>query len=171
MKRTIYFLTFTLLVFLLSSFKILDKTPIKSKKKLLKGTWEVTNIKFVGDKGLYKANLFEIADSPCFNGSQWIFIPNNGSGKFTVNSSAHCETSSHRIHWSYAESDGGSAVMQFKFVNDKNKPLDSANRGYRVNIENLDATSMEMRIATTYEGNPFDVVMTFSKVSGDISLK
>ena len=84
MKRTIYFLTFTLLVFLLSSFKILDKTPIKSKKKLLRGTWEVTNIKFVGDKGLYKANLFEIADSPCFNGSQWIFIPNNGSGKFTV---------------------------------------------------------------------------------------
>jgi len=171
MKRTIYFLTFTLLVFLLSSFKTLDKTPIKSKKKLLKGTWEVTNIKFVGDKGLYKANLFEIADSPCFNGSQWIFIPNNGSGKFTVNSSAHCETSSHRIHWSYAESDDGTAVMQFKFVNEKNKPLDSANRGYQVNLENLDADSMEMRIATTYEGNPFDVVMTFSKVSGDISLK
>jgi hypothetical protein len=171
MKKTIYFLTFALLVFLLSSFKTLDKNPTKSKKKLLKGTWEVTNIRFVGDKGLYKANLFEIADSPCFNGSQWIFIPNNGSGKFTINSSAHCETSTHRIHWSYSESEDGNAVMQFKFVNEKNKPLDSANRGYRVNIENLDAAGMEMRIATTYEGNPFDVVMTFSKVSGDVNLK
>ena len=171
MKRTIYFLTFTLFMFLLSSSKTISENPIKSKKKLLKGTWEVINIKFVGDKGLYKANLFEIADSPCFNGSQWIFIPNNGSGKFTVNSSAHCETSTHRIHWSYAESEDGTAVMQFKFVNEKNKPLDPANRGYRVNLENLDEANMEMRIATTYEGNPFDVVMTFSKVSADISLK
>ena len=41
--------------------------------------------------------------------------------------------------------------MQFKFINEKNKPLDSANRGYQVNLENLDATSMEMRIATTYD--------------------
>ena len=171
MKNTIYFLTFTLLVFLLSSSKTINENPIKSKKKLLKGTWEVTNIKFVGDKGLYKANLFDIADSPCFNGSQWIFIPNNGSGKFTVNSSAHCEASTHRIHWSYAESEDGTAVIQFKFVNEKNKPLDSANRGYRVNIENLDEADMEMRIPTTYEGSPFDVVMTFSKVSADISLK
>ncbi len=171
MKRTIYFLTFTLFVFLLSSSKTISENPIKSKKKLLKGTWEVTNIKFVGDKGLYKANLFEIADSPCFNGSQWIFIPNNGSGKFTVNSSAHCEASTHRIHWSYAESEDGTALMQFKFVNEKNKPLDPANRGYRVNIENLDEAHMEMRIATIYEGNPFDVVMTFSKVSDNVKLK
>jgi len=171
MKKAIYFLTFTLLVSLLSSFNILDETPIKSNKKLLKGTWEVTNIRFVGDKGLYKANLFEIADSPCFNGSQWIFVPNNGSGKFTVNSSAHCETSTHRIHWSYIESDDETAIMQFKFVNNKNKPLDPENRGYRVNIENLDAASMEMRITTTYEGNPFDVVMTFSKVSSKVRLK
>lgn len=171
MKKTIYFLTFTLLVFLLSSSKTIDVSPAKSKKKLLKGTWEVTNIRFVGDKGLYKANLFDVADSPCFNESQWILVPNNGSGKFTLNSSAHCEASIHKIHWSYAEADDGTAVMQFKFVNEKNKPLDPANRGYRVKIENLDAASFEMRIATTYKGNPFDVVMTFSKVSDNVKLK
>ena len=171
MKKTTFFLTFTLLLFLLSSFKTIEENPVKSKKKLLKGTWEVTNIKFVGDKGLYKANLFGVADSPCFNGSQWIFIPNNGSGKFTVNSSAHCEASTHRIHWSYAESDDGTAVMQFKYVDEKNKPIDAANRGYKLQIDQLDAAAMEIRIATTYEGNPFDVVMTFSKVSEDISLK
>ncbi|NOQ91169.1 MAG: hypothetical protein GQ552_00470 [Flavobacteriaceae bacterium] len=171
MKKTIYFLTFTLLVFLLSSSKTIDVNLAKSKKKLLKGTWEVTNIRFVGDKGLYKANLFDEADSPCFNGSQWILVPNNGSGKFTLNSSAHCEASINRIHWSYAEADDGTAVMQFKFVNEKNKPLDPENRGYRVNIENLDAASFEMRIPTTYKGNPFDVVMTFSKVSDNVKLK
>ncbi len=171
MKKTIYLLTFTSLLFLLSSFIPIDGNLMKSKKKLLKGTWEVTNIKFVGDKGLYKANLFGIADSPCFNGSQWIFVPNNGSGKFTINSSAHCDASTHRIHWSYSESEDGTAIMQLKFVNEKNKPLDPANRGYQLNIDQLDASSMEMRIPTTYEGNPFDVVMTFSKISEEVSLK
>ena len=171
MKKITLFLTLTIFLSLLSFTKINEETPSKSKKKLLKGTWEVTNIKFVGDKGLYKANLFGVADSPCFKGSQWIFIPNNGSGKFTINSSEHCEASSHRIHWSYSESDDGTAVMQFKFVNEKNKPIDPANRGYVLAIDQLEASAMEIRIATTYEGNPFDVVMTFSKVSEDINLK
>ena len=155
---------------LLSSKSITDNA-LKSKKKLLKGTWEVTNIRFVGDKGLYKANLFGIADSPCFKGSQWILVPNNGSGKFTLNSSAHCEESAHRIHWSYSESEDGTAKMQMKFVNEKNKPIDPANRGYIINIEQLNENGFEMRTPTTYEGNPFDVVMTFSKVSEEVSLK
>jgi len=45
-----------------------------------------------------------------------------------------------------------------------------ANRGYRSNIDNLSENSMEMRVETTYEGNPFDVIMTFTKVSEDFSL-
>ena len=146
-----------------------SSTP-KLSKKTLKGTWEVTNIRFVGDKGLYKANLFDLADSPCFKGSQWVFIPNNGSGKFTLNSSARCEASMNRIHWSFFEPGDGSYQFQFKYVDEKNKPLDMANRGYRSNIDNLSENSMEMRVETTYEGNPFDVIMTFTKVSEDFSL-
>jgi len=171
MKKLLYF-TLTLLFISCGSSNSGGSTEAKTKisKKTLKGTWEVTNIRFVGDKGLYKANLFDIADSPCFNGSQWVFIPNNGSGKFSLNSSAHCEASTHRIHWSFYEPGDGSYQFQFKFVDDKNKPLDAANRGYRSDIDHLDANSMEMRVATTYEGNPFDVIMTFNKVSEDFAL-
>ncbi len=170
MKKIIY-VALAILVFSCSGSKSeTGSTTAKPSKKLLKGTWEVTNIRFVGDKGLYKANLFDIADSACFNGSEWVFIPNNGSGKFTVNSSAHCEASSNRIHWSFYEPGDGTYQFQFKFVDDKNKPLDAANRGYRSNIDNLDASTMEMRVATTYEGDPFDVIMTFTKVSEDFAL-
>jgi len=170
MKKLIY-LTLAVLVISCGSTKS-DSTSSAPKlsKKTLKGTWEVTNIRFVGDKGLYKANLFDLADSPCFKGSQWVFIPNNGSGKFTLNSSAHCEASSNRIHWSFFEPGDGSYQLQFKYVDEKNKSLDPANRGYRSNIDNLSESSMEMRVATTYEGNPFDVVMTFTKVSEDFAL-
>ncbi|RLD86459.1 MAG: hypothetical protein DRJ07_00715 [Bacteroidetes bacterium] len=171
MKKLLY-LVLTLFIVSCSSTQSSggSSSSTKISKKTLKGTWEVTNIRFVGDKGLYKAHLFDIADSPCFKGSQWVFIPNNGSGKFSINSSAHCEASAHRIHWSFFEPGDGSYQMQFKFVDEKNKPLDAANRGYRSNIDQLDANQMVMRVATTYEGNPFDVVMTFSKVSEDFAL-
>ena len=81
----------------------------KPDKKLFKGTWQVTDIRFVGDEGLYKANLFDIADSACFKGSEWVFIPNNGAGRFSLSSSAsQCSASSHRILWSIYQSEEGS---------------------------------------------------------------
>jgi hypothetical protein len=169
----------TLLVITLSIFLLAcattnsggtDAAP-KPNKKLLKGSWEVTNIRFVGDKGLYKATLFELADSACFNGSGWVFIPNNGAGKFTISSTAsQCQPSSNRIHWSFYEPGNGSYQFQFKYVNEKGKPLDAANRGYRATIDDLNESMMVMRVATTYQGNPFDVLLTLTKTSDDITL-
>jgi hypothetical protein len=145
--------------------------PPKPNKKLLKGTWQVTDIRFVGDQGLYKAELFNMADSPCFRGSEWVFIPNNGSGRFSISSTAsQCRPSSNRIHWSFYEPSEGVYQFQFKYVDAKGKPLDADNRGYRSNIDELNQGMMTMRVASTYQGNPFDVVMTFTKVSENINL-
>jgi hypothetical protein len=144
----------------------------KPSKKTLKGTWEVTNLRFVGEQGLYKATMFDLADSPCFKGSQWVFIPNNGSGKFSLTGEggSQCEPSTSRIHWSFYEPGDGSYQFQFKYVDEKNKPLDPANRGYRCTIDNLEPNAMEMRVQVTYDGKPFDVVMNFAKVSEDFAL-
>ncbi len=168
MKKFIY-LTLTLLIISCGSTKTESEAP-KISKKTLKGTWEVTNIRFVGEEGIYKANLFDMADSACFNGSQWIFIPNNGSGKFTINNSSQCEAVATRIHWSLFEPGDGTYQFQFKYVDEKNKPIDSASRGYRSTIDQLEADTMIMRIGTTYEGNNFDVIMTFTKVSEDFAI-
>ena len=144
----------------------------KPSKKTLKGTWQVTNLRFVGEQGLYKATMFDLADSPCFKGSEWVFIPNNGSGKFSLTGEggSHCEPVTSRIHWSFYEPGDGSYQFQFKYVDEKNKPLDPANRGYRCTIDDLQPTVMEMRVEVTYEGKPFDVVMSFEKVSEDFAL-
>ncbi len=171
MKKTFYILTFAFLLISCSSTKTTDNggTP-KIGKKMLKGTWEVTDIRFVGEKGLYKAKLFDLADSPCFKGSEWVLIPNNGSGKFTINSSSQCEASVNRIHWSLYDPGDGTYQFQFKFVDEKNKPIDAANRGYRAKIEHLADGMMEMHVATTYEGNPFVVVLTLTSISDNVSL-
>ncbi|RUA12803.1 MAG: hypothetical protein DSY82_00275 [Flavobacteriia bacterium] len=170
MKKTFYIIIFAFLLISCSSTKTTSNGTSKTSKKMLKGTWQVTNLRFVGEKGIYKANLFDIADSACFIGSEWVFIPNNGSGKFTINGTSNCEASVNRIHWSFYEPGDGSYQFQFKFVDEKNKPLDAANRGYRAKIDQIDENSMILRVATTYEDNPFDVLMTFNKVSDDISL-
>ena len=142
----------------------------KPSKKTLKGTWEVVNIKFVGDKGLYKAFLFDLADSACFKNSEWVFIPNNGSGKFTTSATtSQCEVMTNNIHWSFFDSGSDSQQFQFKYL-DADTKAKKVTTGYRGNIDSLTENTMIMRVESTYEGNTFDVLLTYSKVSDDITL-
>ena len=78
--------------------------------------------------------------------------------------------SSHRNLWTFIETGDGSYQFQFKFINEKGKPLDAANRGYRLNIDELSTAMTVMRVPTTYQGNPFEVVMTLTRVSDAINL-
>jgi hypothetical protein len=142
----------------------------KPNKRDLKGTWEVTNIKFVGEEGLYKAYIFDTADSACFKNSEWVFIPNNGTGKFTLNQTNNCEAMSQRILWSFFEHGEDSTYFQFKLVDEKNKPLGAKKSGYRMHINNLSSSEMEAKIETTHQDKDFDVVFTFQKISDDINL-
>jgi hypothetical protein len=144
--------------------------PGKPNKKDLKGTWEVTNIKFVGEEGLYKANIFDTAGSVCFKNSEWVFIPNNATGRFTLNQTNNCEAISQRILWSFFESEDGTYDFQFKFVNAKNKPLADKMSGYRLKITDLSASTMETRVQTTQNGQDIDVVLSFQKISDEINL-
>lgn len=159
-----------LAVFLLFSCSSSKSAADGPNKKTLKGTWEVVNIKFIGHEGFYKAFLFDKADSSCFKNSEWVFIPNNGSGKFaTHNSNSTCEVTTNRIHWSFFESGDGSTQFQFKYVDEKNKPL-YGSQGYRTQLNLIDESSMTLTVPTTHDGNPFNVIMTFNKISDDFTL-
>ena len=168
MKKLLLFSMMILLASSCGSSK--SNTAAKPSKKTLKGTWEITNIKFVGEQGLYKANLFDMADSACFKGSEWVFIPNNNTGKYSINQGSQCEAVATRIRWSIYEPEDGAYQFQFKYVDEKNKPIDSANRGYRSVIDSLEENTMTMSVQSTYEGKEFDVVLTFTKVSEDFAI-
>ncbi|MDC3388002.1 lipocalin family protein [Flavobacteriaceae bacterium] len=139
-------------------------------KKTLKGTWTVSNIDFYGNEGTYKAFMFDYADSACFKNSDWMFIPNNGSGKFTTAASnSSCEVSTSRIHWTYFDTESN-RYIQMKFVDNKNRRTDAANRGYRIKIKSLTETTMVTEVDVTSNGNPFTVAMTFNKTSDNVKL-
>jgi hypothetical protein len=169
MKKLFYF-SFMILFLSACGSTQSSSTSAKPSKKTLKGTWKVTNIRFVGQEGLYKAKLFDMADSACFKESEWVFIPNNGTGKYSINQGSQCEAVTPRILWSFYEPGDGTYQFQFKYVDEKNKPIDPANRGYRSNIDTLEASTMTMRVTTTQDGNEFDVVLTFTKISEDFAL-
>lgn len=139
-------------------------------KRALKGTWEVTDINFIGAEGIYKAFLFDAADSACFKGSEWVFIPNNASGRFTTNASnSSCNSLNYRIIWSFLES-GNDKSFQFKYADEKNRPQSKDKTGYRAIINDLSTTNMTITVPSTYEGKTFNVVMKFTKKSDNLNL-
>jgi hypothetical protein len=165
--KKILFLFSVLLLFSCGARKVANGIP---GKKTLKGTWTVNNVEFYGNEGTYKAFMFNYADSSCFKNSDWMFIPNNGSGKFTTAASnSQCDISTSRIHWSYFDTDSN-RYIQFKFVDNKNRPTDAANRGYRLKIKSLTETTMTAEVDVTTDGNPFTVVLNFSKTSDNVKL-
>lgn len=147
-----------------------SSTADKTNERTLKGTWTVEDIDFIGEEGLYKAYMFDNTDSACLRGSEWVFIPNNNTGRFTTNASnSTCQVTSSRMIWSFYETEGA-RYFQFKYADEKNHPLDKSKTGYRSKIESLSASNMVLRVPSTYEGKSFDVLLKFSKVSDDINL-
>jgi hypothetical protein len=171
MKNTLY-AVIALFIMSCSATKVAGGAETKQKngKKLLKGTWTVSDIRFVGEAGLYKADLFDVADSPCFKGGEWLFIPNNGTGRFSINGTERCSESTNRMLWSYIDHKDGTGEIQFKFVDEKNKPLSSTKTGYSIAVESISESNAEFRIKTDYEGQPFDVVFSMSKTSKEVKL-
>jgi hypothetical protein len=114
--------------------------------------------------------MFDYADSACFKNSDWMFIPNNGSGKFTTAASnSNCEVSTSRIHWTYFDTESN-RYIQMKFVDNKNRRTDAANRGYRIKIKSLTETTMVTEEDVTSNGKPLTVAMTFNKTSDNVKL-
>lgn len=171
MKKAIY-MCITLLVLSCSATKTGSggEAAQKNSKKLLKGTWTVSDIRFVGEAGLYKADLFGIADSPCFKGGEWLFIPNNGTGRFAINQTERCAEGTYRILWTFTDDKDGTGNIQFKRVDEKNKPLSGDNIGYAIAVESITETNAEFRVKTKYDGQSFDVVMTLDKTSNEVKL-
>lgn len=165
MKNYIY----AILAFLLISC-VVAQTESKPSKKTLGGNWEVTNIKFTGDSGLYKVDLFDLVDSDCFMGSEWVFIPENGEGKITILNSDSCENKIDKIQWSLYEPGDGTFQFQFKYVDVVDDQINNFNRGYRSGISQLSSNTMKMNVIANVNGKPFEVEMTFNKISEEINL-
>lgn len=145
------------------------QTTTKPNKQTLEGVWEITNVKYIGEGGMYKSDLFDLAETDCFKGSEWVLQPSNGGGKITILNSDLCHNSISKIYWSLHEPGDGSYQFQFKFVNNEASES-SNNKGYQTKINQFTTNSLVMRASTKNMEKEILIELTFERISNQAGL-
>ncbi len=122
---------------------------------VIKGNWNVSNVSYPGSDYI-KVTSFDIADSKCFVGSVWNFIPNNNKGNMALNSST-CTSFTSPITW-YINKDGDFVM---KIINEtKSKKV---TEGYVLKVANVSENSFQLIDKINVGGKLVDVVYEFQK--------
>src|SRR5690554_6617371 len=56
---------------------------VHESRKVLKGYWNLDNISY-DSSGTFNITVFNDTSAECFEGSTWRFIPNNNTGRYTI---------------------------------------------------------------------------------------
>lgn len=149
MKKTL--LLFASILMLASCKPTLDA---KSQKEI-KGDWVITQVSYPGSD-VIKVNSFNIADSKCFESSQWKFIPNNNSGTMTISKSG-CPYFSSPINWTITSS--GDFTLKIT-EGDKAKKV---TQGYFLKVRNQSENSFQLVDNINVGGKNTEVIYQFNK--------
>lgn len=157
-----------ILVFAFSALLSACKTPApaegtttktdRSIQSGLKGNWEITEVTFPGS-GYFKVNSFQVADSKCFVGSTWQFIPNNNKGTMSLGNS-ECPPFTSPIVWSISK-DG---TFSLKLVGSGVKTKD-VTKGFVLKIADQTAESFRLIDQVNIGGQLKEISYSFRKVN------
>ncbi|MBU2996360.1 lipocalin family protein [Cellulophaga baltica] len=135
---------------------------VREQRKTINGDWVLNHVSFANQEGSFKSVLFNDAQDICFEGSTWNFINNNSTGTYTINPSSLCSSGTRYIRWSVIENEMGKDQLQFKFIDEKKKDV-SNGYGYRLDINNITPTTMELASQVITDGAPVSVIYEFVK--------
>ena len=139
-----------------SKEKVVGTKLDRSTEIAIKGNWVLSSVAYEGSEHI-KVTSFNIADSKCFEGSDWSFVANNNKGKMALNS-ANCSTYGSDITW-YINKEGN-FVMKFLTEGVKAKHNTS---GYILNV-NVQSKEQFQLVDKINVGNKMvDVVYQFNK--------
>lgn len=122
----------------------------------IKGNWKITNVSYPGSDYI-KVTSFDIADTKCFIGSTWSFIPNNNKGNMAL-TSGNCPAFNTPIEW-YINKEG---QFVLKFVEAKMKAK-NVKEGYVLRIANSTDKSFQLIDQINVGGQMTNVVYQFEK--------
>jgi hypothetical protein len=138
------------------------KTVIQSKK-VIKGDWVLNEVSY-SESGTYNVSLLSDVSKECFEGSTWHFVPNNFTGKYNI-SGSDCSSGERFFRFNIQEVDAETGLYAFllKPTNERYKS-DEYNRGFKLKLAQLSDESMMWSQTLSVDGNPFTILMKFSKV-------
>ncbi|MBF6607155.1 MAG: lipocalin family protein [Flavobacterium sp.] len=130
----------------------------RSSQNDLKGDWILNTVTYPGSDYI-QVNSFQLADSKCFQGSTWSFVPNNNKGHMSINN-ADCTSFSSPITWFI--NDNGKFVLKILNADEKARKVRD---GYVLDIANQSPTSFQLVDQVDVGGNTTNVIYQFQKVN------
>ncbi len=124
----------------------------------IKGNWQITSVSYPGSD-YFKVNSFQIADSKCFIGSTWNFIPNNNKGSMSLGK-ADCPAFSSQIVWSIDQQ----GLFGLKIVNPGVKAK-TVTQGYFLKVANQTGNSFQLIDMIDVAGQKKDIIYQFEKLN------
>ena len=157
MKKLILLFAFAVLLFSCKPKEVVTskKTDYKTEAGL-KGNWTITSVTFPGSDYI-KVNSFQIADSKCFVGSNWKFVPNNDTGEMLL-TKTDCPSFSSPIQW-YINKDQ-QFVLKILNAGVKAKKV---REGYILRLAAQTEDSFQLIDKIDVGGTMTDVIYQFSK--------
>ena len=122
----------------------------------IKGNWTLTNVSYPGEE-VIKVSAFQIADTQCFEGSEWSFVSNNDTGKMAL-AKAGCPQFSSNIKW-YVNKE-----QQFILkLLDAGEKARKVRDGYILSLRNQTQESFQLVDRIDVGGKMTDIVYQFKK--------
>lgn len=130
----------------------------RASQNQLKGNWMINSVSFTGSDYI-QINSFQLADSKCFEGSTWSFVPNNNKGQMLINN-AECTSFSSPITWFINE--GGQFVLKILNAGDKARKVRD---GYILSVANQTPSSFQLIDRVDVGGKMTDVIYQFQRIN------
>lgn len=135
---------------------------VQESKKVIKGYWNLDEISY-NKSGTFNVTVFNDTSAECFEGSTWRFIPNNNTGRYSIEN-PDCPTGERNFIFTIVEIDPASGLYDFiiKPTDAKGKSEDKS--GFRLHLAQLSENNMRWEQTVSLDGEPFKIKMDFSKI-------
>ncbi len=134
---------------------------VRTSKKVIKGEWTLSTISY-SEVGTYNVTLLNDVSKDCFKGSAWSFIPNNNTGKYSINN-ANCATGDRNFIFTIQEIDPVTGLYDFLLKPTDSKGKSQNNVGFRLKLTLLTESNMVWEQTLSVDGKPFTISMNFAK--------
>jgi len=162
MNKSLLILSLIVVLFAYKSSSKTIKLSSKSDRTLqsgIKGNWKITKVSYPASDYIM-VNSFQVADSKCFIGSTWNFIPNSNNGNLNLNQSGKCSSFSSPIVWSIDKN--GNFGLKIVEADVKSKII---TQGFELKIANKTDNSFQLVDVINVGGQDKKITYQFEKLN------
>lgn len=132
-------------------------------EKNFKGEWILKSVSFPNSSGFFDVELFDVANTTCFENSVWNFVPNNSTGNFILDGN-NCSKTEQEFVWYVDKTTVQNINKEILFKITTGRKAKAVDRGVRIKIKSLLANRMVWEQTVMFKGKQINIEISFSKL-------